>query len=606
MSKLLSRKRPRTLTLVGRALLATTSLLLAPALWAEPEPDLLGAAANPADWLSYGHGYANQRYSPARQITRDNVSRLVPKWIYQTGLVGTFQTSPIVSKGVVYLTTPNNHLVALDGISGEPLWRYRHQMATQDLCCGTHNRGAAIGDGRLYEITADGRLIAVDQHDGHLIWDMPIVDPASGAADAPQQVRNMDRLPAQETARWTRYMGNMAPLFYDGLVIVGTSGAGYTRALNDVDEQGLTAVGRPGKREGLRAFISAYEADSGRLAWRWYSTKDQGWEGRYTPSTSMGDALDRDLPAERAMAERYRDAWKRGGGSISGSPSLDPALGLIYFGTGNPAPYADLYRPGDNLYTASLIALEAKTGQLRWFHQITPHDIWGYDLASPPVLIDVLQNGKTVPGLGLATKSGWVYFFNRITGALIRRSEGFVPQTNLFKRPRDAKGIIAVPGEAGGANWAPSSYSPDTGWFYVAGTHYPSRFSLELDDQGHAVNMLSFSKDVPRYGTINAIDPATGKLAWQQRSAAPFSGGITTTAGGLALLGESDGYFQARDSRSGALLWRFQTGAGVNAPPVVYEAGGREYIIVAAGGNTLFNSAPGDTVIAFGLADSPP
>lgn len=588
----------------GRWLLECLCLILACAapstLLADTDPKLRAAGSSTADWLTYGHGYANTRYSGSKQIHRGNVSRLVPKWIYQTGMDGTFQTSPIVLDGVVYLTTPRNHVVALDGVSGEVRWKYTHKMETETLCCGSHNRGLAIGYGRIYQITADARLIALERATGKPVWDVPVLDPATGSADAPQQVRNLRDLPAEETSKWARFMGNMAPLIYDGMVIVGTTGTGYTSFFG---EDSLTTVGRSGPREGLRAFISAYAADSGRLVWRWYSTKDHGWEGEFASKTSMGDALDRDLAAERANADKFRDAWKRGGGSVIASPALDPELGLVYFGTGNPAPYADIYRPGDNLYTASLIALDVRTGEMRWFHQVTPHDIWGYDLASPPVLIDVPVNGKNVPGIAQATKSGWIYFFNRVTGEVIRRSEGFVPQTNIFQRAKDAKGVMSVPGEAGGANWPPISFSPETGWVYVAGSHYPTLFTLEPDANGNLVNVLSFPKVAETYGTVSAIDPATGKLVWQERTVTPFTGGATTTAGGLLFLGEADGYFTARDTRSGKMLWRFQTGAGINAPPVVYEAGGQEYVVVAAGGNKLFGMQPGNAVIAFGLPE---
>lgn len=570
-------------------------------LLADTEAKLRGASANDADWLTYSHGYANQRHSGLKQIHRGNVSRLVPKWIYQTGVDGTFQTNPLVLDGVVYLTTPGNHMVALDGATGEVLWKYTHKMETKKTCCGTHNRGAAIGYGKVYEITADARLIAVDRKTGKLVWDVPVLDPATGAPDAPQRVRNMHELSKPEIAKWTRFMGNMAPLVYDAMVIVGTTGTGYTSFFADEEESSAATIGRSGTRDGLRAFISAYEAESGRLVWRWYATRNDGWEGEYVRKTSMGDALERDFTAERANAEKYRDAWKGGGGSIYSSPALDTERGLLYFGTGNAAPYADLYRPGDNLYTASLIALDVKTGALRWHHQITPHDIWGYDLATPPVLIDVPIDGKMVPGIAQATKSGWMYFFNRVTGEVIRRSEPFVPQSNLFQRAKDAKGVIVAPGGGGGANWPPVSFSPETGWTYVAGSHYPSVYTLEADAKGNLVNVLGFPEGVETFGTINAIDPATGKIVWQERMREPFSGGITTTAGGLVFIGESDGHFTARDSRTGKLLWRFQTGAGVNAPSVTYEAGGRQYVVVAAGGNKLFKIPPGNAVIGFGL-----
>ncbi|HEY6898150.1 MAG TPA: PQQ-binding-like beta-propeller repeat protein, partial [Rhodocyclaceae bacterium] len=464
---------------LSRALPAWPLLLLllaAPTVQAQSDGALLAAAGNGADWLTYGHGYTNQRYSPLTQVNRGNVARLVPKWIYQTGMADTFQTSPIVQDGTVYLTTPRNHIVALDGATGTVRWKYSHKMSTDTLCCGSHNRGVALGYGKLYEVTADGRLIAVERGSGKLAWDVPMVDPADGRRDAPARVRDMANQPKEEVAKWTRFMGNMAPLVYDGMVIVGTSGTGYTSVLGDM-ESTINTVGRSGPRQGLRAFISAFDAASGRLIWRWYSTKDEGWEGEFVTRTSSGDPLDRDIAAERANAEKYRDAWKRGGGSISSSPALDPERGLIYFGTGNAAPYADLYRPGDNLYTSSLVALDVRTGQLRWYQQITPHDMWGYDVAASPLLLDVPTDGGKLPGVAVVTKSGWMYFFNRASGKLIRRSEGFVPQTNLFKRARDEKGFLAVPGEAGGANWPPMAYSAETGWAYIGGSHYPSRFS---------------------------------------------------------------------------------------------------------------------------------
>ncbi len=597
-------RRPQRTLPVGRACLGLLTALAMPLAIAQSDDTLLGAAGNAADWLTYGHGYENQRYSPLAQVDRGNVQRLVPKWIYQTGITGSFQTSPIVRDGVVYLTTPKNHIVALDGTTGAVRWKYTHQLGTDTLCCGVHNRGVALGYGKLFEITVDGRLIAVDRHDGTLVWDVAVVDPADGAPDAPARVRDQARQPKAEVARWPRFMGNMAPLVYDGMVIVGTSGAGYTSVLSEDQDTTRATVGRSGPRRGMRAFISAFDVDTGRLIWRWYSTKRDGWEGAFVTHTESGDPLDRDIATERANADEYRDAWKRGGGSISSSPALDPTLGLIYFGTGNAAPYADLYRPGDNLYTASLVALDVHTGQLRWYHQLTPHDMWGYDVAASPLLLDVPVDGAHVPGVAVVTKSGWMYFFNRATGAFIRRSEGFVPQTHLFKRARDAQGFLAVPGEAGGANWPPMAYSAETGWAYIAGSHYPSRFSLEKDAKGNRVNVLTFPEHVDNYGTFSAIDPATGRIAWQARLDKPFNGGATATAGGLVFLGESSGFLTARDAHDGRLLWQFQTGAGVNAPPVVYQARGKEYVIVAAGGNTLFGIPPGDTVIAFGLPEA--
>ena len=321
--------------------------------------------------------------------------------------------------------------------------------------------------------------------------------------------------------------------------------------------------------------------------------------------TSFGDDLHRDIARERANADQYAGAWKSGGGSIYSSPSIDPGLGLIYFGTGNAAPgYAEHKRPGDNLYTASLIALDIRTGKLEWYHQITPHDIWGYDVASPPVVFDLKAPDETpVPVVAQASKSGWLYLFNRATGKPLRRSEPFVPMNEMmFHRPT-AEGIVYAPGAAGGANWPPTAFSPDTGLLYVAASHNPTRLHVETDDTGEPVAILSFLDDIERSGTLSAIDPADGSIEWQVRTELPVVSGSIATAGGLVFHGESDGYFVARNARDGKALWRFNTGAGVNAPPVTYTVGGKQIVAVAAGGHRLFKFPLGDVVIAFGLPD---
>ena len=572
---------------------------------------LLGAAEDHDNWLTYGHGYANQRYSGLDQINPDNVQRLVPKWIYQTGVLGTFPTSPIVADGIMYLTTPYNHVIALDAATGTQRWRYTHKMAVDTLCCGTHNRGVAIGYGRLYMITADARLVALDTATGKLVWDMPVVDPTTGN---PADLEEVKALKAGDTAQpdnaaqvnqLTRFAGNMAPVVYDGKVFVGVSGTGYSAVLGDAESDSPSVLGRAGTRRGLRAFLSAYNATNGQLAWRWYSTAAQGWEGEFVQQTSFGDTLERDVEAERANADKYKDAWKGGGGSIYASPSIDPELGLIYFGTGNASPgYADHKRPGDNLYTASLIALDVKTGELRWHHQIVPHDIWGYDVANPPVLFDFLSNGTTVRAVAAASKTGWLYVFDRATGKALRRSEAFVPHNDLiFHRPTP-EGIIVAPGAGGGANWPPTAYSPQTGWLYVSGTHNPTRYQLEGGEADQPASIaLSFVEDGERWGTLSAIDPSDGKIKWQEKTDLPLMSGSVATAGGVLFHGESNGDFVARNAKDGAKLWHFNTGAGVNAPPVTYTVEGKQFVAVASGGHKLFNFPLGDAVIGFGLPD---
>ena len=575
------------------------------------ETRLLQAHADHDNWLTYGHGYANQRYSGLEQITTDNVQRLVPKWIYQTGVLGTFPTSPIVADGVMYLTTPYNHVVALDAATGAERWRYTHEMSVDTLCCGTHNRGVAIGYGRLYMVTADARLLALDADTGAVAWDMPVVDPATGNPADLTPLKELKATDASspgnaaELKALTRFAGNMAPAVYDGKVFVGVSGTGYSGVLSEAEADDPSVLGRPGPRRGLRAFLSAYAATDGKLVWRWYATASEGWEGEFVERTSFGDALGRDLAAERANADKYGDAWKTGGGSIYSSPSIDPELGLIYFGTGNASPgYDDYKRPGDNLYTASLVALDIQTGKLRWYHQIVPHDIWGYDVASPPVLFDFPANGTTVRAVAEASKSGWLYIFDRVTGKALRRSEAFVPQNELlFHRPTP-EGVFIAPGAAGGANWPPTSYSPQTGWLYVSGTHNPTRYQLKPGEAGQPERIvISFDKTVERWGTLSAIEPNDGKIKWQVKTDLPLLSGSLATAGGLVFHGESNGKFVARNAQDGAELWHFNAGAGVNAPPVTYAVDGKQFVAVAAGGHKLFDFPLGDVVVAFGLPD---
>ena len=486
----------------------------------------VGVGAEPAtvfdDWRTYGQGSANQRYSPLADISTANVSALAPAWIFQTGVVGTFPTNPLVVEGVMYLTTPFNHVIALDAATGQQKWRYTHTLARKELCCGSHNRGLAWQDGRLFMVTADARLLALEAATGKVVWDVPVVDPMTGNPVDLEALKSFD--PAHQAAfdRAVRFAGNMAPAVHGDRIFVGVSGTGYSAVLGDAEQDSASVLGRPGVRDGLRAFMSAYSVKDGRLLWRWYSTADKGWEGEFAEKTSFGDDLGRDIAAEKAALAKYADAWKTGGGSIYSTPSIDPELGLLFFGTGNASPgYADSRRPGDNLYTSSVVALELATGKLRWYHQLVPHDLWGYDAASPPVLLDAPDAaGNKVPALAVASKSGWMYVFDRRNGQALRRSEAFVPQSQPMFRHATPEGVEVAPGAAGGANWPPSAFHPGTGLVYVPATHNPTRYHLERDAKGEYVTVLSFGGDVPRTGTFSAIDPATGRIAWQMVAAA--------------------------------------------------------------------------------------
>lgn len=563
-----------------------------------------------ANWLTYGHGYANQRYSALKEINRDNVRRLVPRWIFQTGIAGTFQTNPLVADGVMYLSTPYNHVVALDAATGEVRWRYQHKLVTKELCCGPTNRGVAIGYGRVYMITVDARLVALDMRSGKLLWDVPVADPNTGRHESLDLLADSDALKNWRVIGWTGFSGNMAPLVFDGLVIVGVTGAGYGLTLGATTPGDPHAVvGVAGEDQGLRAFVSAYDAASGQVRWRWYSTPAQGWEGTFTTTTAAGDTLERDVEAEKAALPRYADAWKRGGGSIWTHPALDVEAGLLFVGTGNPAPQMeDSTRPGDNLYTSSLVALNARTGELKWYFQQVPHDTWNYDVASSPILFDLERDGRRTPVVAQAGKTGWLYIHDRLSGALLSRSEPFVPQHNMFKRPTRA-GVVIAPGLVGGNDWSPAAYNQETGWVYTAAVHMPTRYTVhdipvkKRGPGGPNTYVAATSEEQPGGGRLTAIDPVSGKIQWQVETDKPLVGGVATSAGGLVFVGESSGHFTARDARDGRLLWHFNTGAGVNAPPVIYQAGGKEFVVVAAGGHEKFQFALGDAVIAFGLPD---
>lgn len=599
----------------GQWFLGIFFFLLTGLPWAEGatigDGRLQGAEEDHENWLTYGHGYTNQRYSGLNQVNTNNVGELVPKWIYQTGVLGTFPTNPIVADGVMYITTPYNHVVALDAGTGAEIWKYRHEMSVDRLCCGTHNRGVAIGYGRIYMVTADARLIALDVTNGRVDWDLPIVDPATGNPDDLARLKDMTAAQAAMPGHsgiigpMTRFAGNMTPVVYDGKVFVGVSGTGYTGVLSEAESDDPSVLGRAGPRRGLRAFLSAYEVESGKLLWRWYSTASEGWEGDFAERTAFGDVLERDIAFERSTVDQYREAWKTGGGSIYSSPSIDVELGLIYFGTGNASPgYEDFRRPGDNLYTASLIALDVQTGTLRWYHQIVPHDIWGYDVATPPVLIDYTAKGERVRAVAQASKTGWVYILDRITGKPLLRSEPFVPQNELLFRRPNRGGVFIAPGAAGGANWPPASYSQRTGWLYVSGTHNPTKYQLVPKGAGDPDSIqITFDEEVEKFGTLTAIDPLEGGIKWQAKTRLPLVSGSVATKGGLVFHGQSDGMFVGRNAKTGEKLWEFNTGAGVNAPPITYAIGDSQLIAVAAGGHKLFKFPLGDAVIAFGLPD---
>ncbi|MEQ1716999.1 MAG: PQQ-binding-like beta-propeller repeat protein [Hyphomicrobium sp.] len=565
------------------------------------------AGGDSANWLLHGRDYANQRFTPLDTVNTSNVTRLVPKWIYQTGIAGTFQTTPLVADGVMFLSTPFSHVMAVDAKTGREKWRYEHKRTTEKLCCGPANRGVSLGYGKVYLSTVDAHLVALDQETGKKVWDITLVE--APATTENKQALNTADPRAKDAVSGSTGVGTVAaPLVYEGKVIVGITGVGYGLHFEDAIKKGqLTAVVGIAGKYGQPGFMAAFDAETGSEKWRFETTK-KNWEGDFVEKTAYGADLHRDVAKEKADAPQYADAWSFGGGSVWHSPAVDAATGLIYFGTGNPSPQSmGEGRPGDNLFTVSLVALEAATGKLVWHYQQVPHDLWGYDVASPPTLFDAMVDGKAVPAVGQASKIGWYFVHERATGKLLFKSDAFVPQENMFAPPTK-EGVRVAPGAGGGSNWSPTSYDAAKGVVYVAGLHMPFTYRLESTPAKDGNAEVRYSAFEPakeaNYGLLSAIDlKNAGKILWQHKTNEILVGGVLASKGGLVFMGEGNGDFNAYDAASGKRLWSFNCGAGVNAPPISYAIDGKQYIAVAAGGSSIWGFRTGDALMVFGLPD---
>ena len=557
-------------------------------------------AQSSAGWPLHGHDLGGQRFSPLAAIDTGNVRRLVPKWTYHSGVTATFQATPIVLDDVMYVSLPFSGVVALDAATGRERWRYTHVSRVEKPCCGPANRGVAVAGGLVYVGTIDGRLVALDAATGKVRWDVTVAD-YRGITEAAEELTADDPLSRVAATGSTGVGISAAPLVADGKVFVGIAGVGY--GLHP--DAGLAVVGVAGQY-GRPGLMAAFDAKTGAPVWHWNVTGPR-WEGRFRQATPDGVPLQRQVSAERAAAPSHRDAWRYGGGSIYATPVVDSARGLLIFGTGNPSPQmADDSRPGDNLYTSSLVALDLATGKLRWHYQQVPHDRWGYDVASSPILLDVVVAGRTVPAVAQASKTGWVFVHDRRTGALLFKSEPFVPQRNLFTPPQPGHGVVVAPGIAGGANWSPSAYDPVHRLFFVAALHLPTRYVAReaRRPDGSVLHYASTQNTGEAWGTLTALDLAAGgRRRWQVRTDEPLVGGVLATAGGLVFSGAGRGRFAAFDALTGRERWSTQCAAGVNAPPVAYLSSGRPYVAVAVGGNALFGFTQGDMIMAFGLAE---
>jgi alcohol dehydrogenase (cytochrome c) len=502
------------------------------------EPMMQSANSNENDWLLHGRTYDNQRFSPLKQLTVDNVSSLSLVALVQTGFTASFETTPIVANGVMYITTPvldhKMKIMAVNAATGERLWDVTYNLGEFQVCCGPVNRGVALGYGRVYVVTLDNHLLSLDAVDGHTVWDTTIVSAREG------------------------YSETLAPQIYDGMVIVGSAGGEWA----------------------LRGFVAAYDANTGQQRWRWMATEPSTYSGR---------------------------SWETGGAMVWTTPAIDPQLGLLIFSTGNPNPDLDgAKRLGDNLYSDSIVALDVHSGQLKWYYQEVKHDVWDYDAVSNVVLFDVHRNGETIPAAGEAGKVGWVFIVDRRTGELIRKSDPYVMMSkNMFTTPTK-EGVDMLPGANGGAEWSPPAYSPQTHYLYIQAMDQLMRFTTKPATSGTGLIRLgsAFTNIAPgsiQDGPFVALDVETGKIAWQYMTPQPLLGGVLATAGNLVFMGEGNGWLDAFNASTGDRVWRYNLGAGVNAPPITYQINGEQYIAVAAGGNFQLNFLLGDTVAIFKL-----
>ncbi|MCO5975233.1 PQQ-dependent dehydrogenase, methanol/ethanol family [Ideonella sp. NS12-5] len=515
-----------------------------------------------ANFLHSNMSYAQTRYYPAAQINAGNVAKLKPAFTFQTEVLESMETAPIVVDGIMYITTSYNHVYALDAATGKEFWHYKHKMGpVTTFCCGPNNRGVAVLGDRLFMGTLDAKLISLDAKTGKVLWMSQIADPELG------------------------YSETMAPVAVDGKVLIGTNGGEY----------------------GIRGFVKAFDANTGALLWTFYTIPEKGHEGAWAVNDATGRNMLRDIAAEKAqLAKQGGDFYKTLGGGVWMAPAVDRDTHTVFFVVGNPSP--DLYgaeRPGDNLYTDSMVALDLNTGAYKWHYQYVSHDVWDLDAVSPVILTEARDKSGQMRKVAIhGGKTGHVYVHDRATGELIRFSEAMVPQEAMWSLPTKT-GARMLPGANGGVEWSPMAFSPKTRLVYAANLHQPMTYHVEeAQYPGGKLWLGGAFKVVPgekQWGRLAAVNIDTGKMAWKVDTEQPLIGGVLATAGGLVFNGEGNGYFRAFDASTGKKLWEYQAGAGVNAPAVSYMVNGKQYVAVAAGGNTQLDFKRGNSVVVFAL-----
>jgi len=523
---------------------------------------LAAAASEPQNWFMYSGNYFSTRYSPLNQITPANVKDLKLQWVYQAPVAGTWQTTPLVVDGVMYVTQRLNDVVALDAATGRAFWVYRYTPAPNRIvCCGANNRGVAILGNTLFMGTLDAKLVALDAKTGKLLWETQIADPEKG------------------------YSETMAPAVVDGKVLIGTNGGEY----------------------GVRGFVKAFGAADGKLLWTFYSIPETGHEGVWAENDATGRNMKRDIAAEKKMLqEKGSGFYQTLGGGVWMTPAIDMKTRTVFFVVGNPSP--DLYgaiRPGDNLYTNSMVAIDLDKGTYKWHSQYIAHDVWDLDAVSPVILTQAKDaSGKMVDVAMHGGKTGHIYVHDRNTGKLIRFSEAMIPQENMWVLPTK-EGARMLPGANGGVEWSPMAFNPKTRLAYAANLHQPMTYHVEESPYpGGKLWLGGAFKTIPseqQWGRLVAVNVDTGKVAWGVKTDQPLIGGVLATAGNLVFNGEANGWFKAFDATNGKELWKFNAGAGVNAPAVSYMVNGKQYIAVAAGGNNQIDAKRGNSVFVFAI-----
>ena len=518
------------------------------------------SATDSNNFLHTNGDYTQKRFYPNNQINTGNVRRLRPAWIFQTEIKELMETSPIVVNGIMYVTTSFSHVYALNAQTGEELWHYKHAMGPiTTYCCGPNNRGVAVYEDKVYLATLDAKLVALDAKTGNKVWQSDIADPELG------------------------YSETMAPTAVKGKILIGTNGGEY----------------------GIRGFVKAYDAKDGKLLWT-FDTVPENSVGVWAEKDATGRVMHRNIQAEKDQLAKTGDPYKTLGGGVWQNPAVDLATNRIFFVVGNPSPDLDgSLRPGDNLYTDSLVSVDLDTGKHVCHFQYIAHDVWDLDAVSPPILVDVRdKTGKVIPGVIHGGKTGHVYVHDRKDCSLIRFSDAMVPQENMWVLPTP-EGARMLPGANGGVEWSPMTVNPNLGLTYAINLHQPMTYHVQSTPYPNGKLWLGGAfKVIPseqQSGNITAVDYNTGKIRWQVKTPQPMIGGILATAGGLVFTGEGNGRFRAYNAQNGNVLWTFNAGAGVNAPPSSYTVAGKQYIVVAAGGNVQLDFKRGNTIIAFSL-----